>query len=421
MSALRYIHCADLHIDSPFKGIGQVHPGFRDTLYDSTYRSFTKITDLALSQEVDFVVICGDIYDSADKSLKAQLHFRDELSRLADAGIPAYVVHGNHDPLDGWSASLKWPDNVIIFGGESVGHADFQRDGITIARIYGISYKVRDVSDNLSLQFRHLEADFPAIALLHANIGSNTAHKSYAPASVDDLLGRGISYWALGHVHQRSILRDASPAIVYPGNSQARHPRETGAKGCYLINMEADGSCSMRFVETDLVRYESRNLNIENIPDIDELTTYILSLCDDVTRESSGRAVVLRLTLVGRSALHGELNRGENIVDLQESIQEQLLEGSSKVLLNQVRLESSSPYDINELRRGNDFVADLISLFDDLGDSDSQQWNSIRSALEPLYQTWQGHRLLDGLSDQQLKEIALQGMHQTLDGIVETE
>ena len=421
MALLRFLHCADLHIDSPFKGIGEVHPDFRDTLYNSTYQSFTRIVNLALTEEVDFVAICGDVYDSADKSLKAQLHFHEGLSKLAEVGIPAYVVHGNHDPLDGWSASLQWPNTVKFFGGDSVEHIDVQREGVTIAHVYGISYKVRDISDNLALQFEHQSTDIPAIALLHANVGSNTVHKSYAPASVDDLLNRGISYWALGHVHQRATLRDAFPVIVYPGNSQARHPRETGAKGCYLVDMESDGSCSMRFVETDSVRYDSRELEIDDLTDIDALTFQALSLCDDASRESNDRTVVLRLTLSGRTKLHSELSRGDNLAELRESIQEQLLESGSTVLLNQIRLESSSPYDLSELRRGNDFVADLISFFDDLEEPSSEQWNMIKSALEPLYQTWRGYRLLDELSEKQLKKLALQALHQTLDSIVETE
>jgi len=421
MALLRFLHCADLHIDSPFKGIGKIHPEFRDILYNSTYQSFAKIVDLALSEEVDFVAICGDVYDSSDKSLKAQIHFRDELSRLAAAGITAYIVHGNHDPLNGWSASLIWPDNVKVFGGEDFECVDFKRQDNTLARIYGISYKERDVTQNLALRFQHEETDIPAIALLHANIGSNPAHKSYAPASINDLLNRGINYWALGHVHQRAILRDASPSIVYPGNSQARHPRETGAKGCYIVDMESDGTCSMRFEETDLVRYESKAIDIENITDVDTLVGQILGLCDDNSQNVNGRTIVLRLVLVGRSELHGQLSRSENTQELLETAQTRLIESGSAVLIDRIQLQSSSPFDIDELRAGNDFVSDLISLYDALEDSTSEQWNAIRSALQPLYETWRGHHLLSELSDDQIKELATQAMYQTLDRFVETD
>jgi len=100
-------------------------------------------------------------------------------------------VHGNHGPLDGWSASLQWPNTVKVFGGDSVEYIDLQREGATIARVYGISYKMRDVSDNLALPFEHRGTDYPVIGLLHADVGGNMAHEAYAPASVDDLLGRG--------------------------------------------------------------------------------------------------------------------------------------------------------------------------------------------------------------------------------------
>lgn len=421
MATVRFLHCADLHIDSPFKGIGELHPGFRDMLVHSTYKSYSNIIDLAISEQVDFVAICGDIYDATDKSLKAQLHFRDGLRKLADVGIPAFVVHGNHDPLDGWSATLQWPDSVKAFGGDTVEYVDVKREDSTLARVYGISYKVQDVSENLALQFKHENLEVPAIALLHANVGSNPTHKAYAPASIDDLLNRDISYWALGHVHERTILREQDPTIVYPGNSQARHPREIGAKGCYLVELQDDGSCSMRFMETDTIRYDSRMLDSEDITDIDELTSRILSVCDDASDDSNGRKVVLRITLKGRSTLHTELSKGTDLAQLVESIQEKLFNGNSGVLLNQIQLETSSPYDLNELRRGNNFVAELVALYDDLENNNSELWNSIESALNPLYQTWRGNRLLEKLNRAELRQLASQAMHLTLDGIVETE
>ncbi|MGA1845435.1 MAG: metallophosphoesterase family protein, partial [bacterium] len=255
MRPVRFIHCSDLHIDTPFRGIGEVHPDLRDLLHQSTFRSFAGIVECAISESVDCVLIAGDIFDSAERSLQAQIKFRDGLKRLSDAGIRSFIVYGNHDPLDGWSATLTWPEGVTIFGGRGVESHALKRDGKTVAMIHGISFATRDVYENLSLRFERTEPDVPAIGLLHANVGKNTGHLPYAPASLQDLSSRGMDYWALGHLHQHQILRESHPAIVYPGNSQALNPGERGPKGCCLVTLHPDGACEIRFVPTDMVRY----------------------------------------------------------------------------------------------------------------------------------------------------------------------
>ena len=282
MQAVRFIHCADLHIDTPFKGLSEVHPELREILYQSTYRSFQNIIDLAIREEVDCVLIAGDIFDSANKSLHAQIKFRNGLKRISDAGIPSFVVYGNHDPLDSWSASLEWPEPVTIFGGEGVTHHPLIREGHVIARIFGISFSERAITDNLSLRFENHDHEIPAIGLLHSNVGKNTGHEPYAPASIKDLSSRGMDYWALGHVHNHLILKEAHPVIVYPGSAQATDPRETGPRGCCLVTLYPDGSCQTRFVPTDVVRYISDHLDISQASTHDDVIHAIKERCEGI-------------------------------------------------------------------------------------------------------------------------------------------
>ena len=187
MQEFKFIHCADLHIDSPFKGLSSVNTELRDILHESTYKSFLNIVDLAINEKVDCVLISGDIYDGADKSLRAQLRFRNGLQKLADVDIPTFIIHGNHDPLDGWSATINWPESVKIFGGDKVEKYPLMKNGDIIANIFGISFSTRNIYDNLALQFENLEENIPSIALLHTNVGENTGHEPYAPASIADL------------------------------------------------------------------------------------------------------------------------------------------------------------------------------------------------------------------------------------------
>ena len=247
MASFRFLHCSDLHIDSPFKGLSLVQPSLAEKLRNSTHQSFQNIVKLALQEKVEAVLIAGDIYDGSDRSLQAQLKFRRELQKLSDVGIDTFIVHGNHDPLDGWAASLEWPERVHVFSSTQVECHPVKKNGVVKANIYGISYSQRDVRENLAQKFDSNNSEGFAIGLLHANAGSQAGHANYAPCSLYDLVSRKMDYWALGHIHRFQILRESNPAVVYSGNTQARHMRETGDKGCCLVTLHKNASPEIKY------------------------------------------------------------------------------------------------------------------------------------------------------------------------------
>ena len=116
MPKVRFIHTADLHLDTPFKGLSRMNSDLSKRLKDATFRSFRKIIDLCSDKKVDFLIISGDIFDSENKSLAAQLRFVTELKSLSEKGIPVYFICGNHDPLKSWLDTIELPDKVIRFG-----------------------------------------------------------------------------------------------------------------------------------------------------------------------------------------------------------------------------------------------------------------------------------------------------------------
>ena len=152
MASFRFIHCSDLHIDSPFKGFSAIQPEWAQRLHEAPLKSFLNIVDLAVSEQVDAVIIAGDVFDAEDKSLSAQFKFRGGLQTLSDHGIPVFIVHGNHDPLNSWSTTLDWPEGVTVFPATRVHSVPVEKNGRTLAHIYGISFPERDVFDNLALK-----------------------------------------------------------------------------------------------------------------------------------------------------------------------------------------------------------------------------------------------------------------------------
>src|SRR5687768_3130533 len=248
MESFRFVHASDLHLDSPFRGLGDASASLRDRLQKATLGALERIVTHTIDSKSDFLVIAGDLYDSKDRSLRALVSFRKQMERLAERNIPAYIVHGNHDPLNGWGSGFKLPPNVTTFSGRTESEP-FIRRGREVARITGVSYTRERVTDNLANSFKPTEGSPYSVAVLHANVGAQKGHADYAPATVDELTAAGFDYWALGHVHTRAVLAAEPAMVVYSGNPQGRNPRETGPRGCYQVDVDSHARAHLQFVE----------------------------------------------------------------------------------------------------------------------------------------------------------------------------
>ena len=359
-----FVHCSDLHLDSPFEGVHAVAPEIAAVLRDATFKAFNNVIDLAVQQGADFLIVAGDVYDGADRSLRAQLRFRDALQRAVDAGMECFVAHGNHDPLSGWEAGVKMPDGVHRFGGEGVEGVIVRRGSEELAHIYGISYSVREVGENLVKRF-HRESNTPfAIGVLHCNVGGDPNHDNYAPCTIDDLVNTGMDYWALGHIHAQKVLRESEPCIVYSGNTQGRTVREAGARGCYLVQVDAAGQVTPQFVPTDVVRWFAEEVDIAELETMDDLLERLESKREDIRARAEGRGAVLRLRLIGRGDLHGKLRRmGDLALPLREGETER---PDDFVWVESVQVATRPTIDIEKRRAIEDFVGDFLRVAEKL-------------------------------------------------------
>ncbi|WP_281886159.1 DNA repair exonuclease [Paenibacillus sp. YYML68] len=325
MRPFRFIHAADLHLDSPFKGLTGLPERLRDAVRDSTLQALNRLVELAVQERVDFIVLAGDIYDAKERSLRAQLRLQQCFEKLAAEGIQVLLIHGNHDPMqDGYTASLKVPDTVTVFGCEAVESVIVRAaGGEPLARVSGMSFAHAAVKDNLALGYRGLgDQGLFEIALLHTNVDGNGEHGNYAPCRLSDLLGRGIDYWALGHVHTRRVLHER-PWVVYPGNIQGRHIREQGAKGCYVVDVNAGGEAALTFHALDSWRWEQAELSIAGLESEQQLKEALEEAVQAAEESSDGHSVMLRLTLTGRGALHRMLRRPGALHELTMLLREQ--------------------------------------------------------------------------------------------------
>jgi DNA repair exonuclease SbcCD nuclease subunit len=335
-------------------------------LRDATFRAWERVIDLAIEERADLLLVAGDVYDGADRSLRAQLRFREALRRAAGAGITCLVAHGNHDPLSGWEAQLALPERVHRFGGAAVEQFTVRRDGEVLARVYGISFPVREVKDNLVLGFPRPEAGPFAIGVLHCNVGGNPQYDNYAPCTVQDLLGCRLDYWALGHIHTPQVLRESDPCIAYPGNTQGRSVRELGPRGCYLVRVDPAGRLSREFVAIDVVRWFSRDLDIGGLQTWDEFWSALEQTREEVRASAQGRAAILRLHLSGRGELHSALRRIDPERDLAAALREGEAAREDFVWVEGVHNRTRTPLDLTQRRQVQDFVGDFLTAAENL-------------------------------------------------------
>ncbi|MBN1856076.1 MAG: DNA repair exonuclease [Dehalococcoidia bacterium] len=419
MSTVKFVHCADLHLDTPFRGLASIDEERASALNNATFDSYDTIISLAIREQVDFVVIAGDVYDSSDRSLRAQFRFRDGLNLLADHGIRSFVAFGNHDPLSGWSNTLEWPDLSHRFGGKAVDVCQVTRDGSVIASVHGISFPQEAVREDLSARFEKPDPSVPSIAVLHSNVGGDTRHEPYSPATVEALSAKGFTYWALGHVHSRRILKADSPAIVYPGNSQSRHPNETGPKGCCLVTITDGGPPRIRFMPTDTIRYHRGSVDANGCETIDALQRAIVEACQAASESSDGRHLVVRLSVTGRTPLHGELTRGSAFAELSEALRMDMAAREPWIWLEKLSQDTRGSYNLDELKQQQDFAGDIVRTYSVLTETAAEELALLKGELEADVLTGSVGRLLSPLTDEEFTQLAEQAMHQTLDRVVE--
>jgi exonuclease SbcD len=402
MPNFSFVHTADLHLDSPFAALKVDNPDLAHILHSATFEAFDRVIQLCLEEKVDFLLVAGDVYDGSDRSLRAQVKFRDGLQRLHEAGISSFVVHGNHDPLDGWSSTLEWPPGVHVFG-EHVETVEVKRDGSLLSRIQGISYPKRDERRNLSLLFQPTDSAFH-IALLHANVGSDTGHEPYAPCTLEDLIKSKMDYWALGHVHSQRVLSAHLPFVVYPGNTQGRNIKETGEKGCYLVKVGDDKEVELEFHETDVIRWTTHELSIHDLQTEQDLINALDHACVRISEKAADRPSIARVTLSGQSPLFKFLKAPNSVSDLLEILHERGPSYSPSVWVEQILLKVGPDIDPMLRMKERDFLGDLILYSRELmGEKHLEAF--VREDLAPLFESTRIQKYVESPGDRQLREL----------------
>lgn len=415
---IKFVHAADLHLGSSFCGLTAIDADVATLLSNATFKAFDNMVEFCIQQSVDFLLISGDIYDSADRRIYEQIKFRDNLTRLAEAGIPVFLAFGNHDPLPAWSAHLNWPDSVHIMGCDSPDLHDYDGKNGNRARIVGISHQSAQITANLASTFPPKETDWPfTIGMLHCNLGASPDHESYAPCSLSDLAATGYDYWALGHIHKPTIVKDQSPAIVYPGNSQGRHIRENGRRGACFVTVGQDQSPVIELIDTDVIRWIAHEVEIDDVSTEDELIRKLELELDEMRRQAGGRRLLCRITLQGRSLVHTSLVSDGVISDILHYFREREDGRDDFVFIERLADKTAPPIDRDQLALRESLCGDVVRLTDGLV-AEPGELHGLKPVLAELFDTPQAKKFVGPITLEELTELISEAETYLLDRLV---
>jgi DNA repair exonuclease SbcCD nuclease subunit len=313
MSDFKFLHVADIHLDSPLSGLARYEGVPVDEVRLATRTALTGLVDLAIEEGVAFVVIAGDIYDGDWPHFGTGLFFCAAMGKLERAAIAVYLVYGNHDAQSVLTKKLPLPPNVHVFPTNKA--KTFVHQG-TGAALHGRSYKDRDTRDNLAAQYPPAIQGVFNIGVLHTALGGRPPHAPYAPCSIAELSAKGYQYWALGHVHDFEIV-STSPYIVFPGNLQGRSIRECGPKGAVIVTVQdQDILLDPQRIPLDSVRWMRVDVDVTDIKSEADLHTQIRTRLEEAfSTQSDGRALLVRVALLGTTSLHGWLTGSKDQLD----------------------------------------------------------------------------------------------------------
>ena len=333
---MKFLHAADIHLDSPLKGLsgnGFVPEGL---VRHCTRRAFANLVDLAISEKVAFVIIAGDLYDGDWRDYSTGLWFASEMRRL---DRPCFLVRGNHDARSHITRNLENPPNVTEFSARKAETVRLEALGVAL---HGRSFPDRAVPEDLSATYPEPVRGLLNVGILHTSGDDPGEHETYAPCSVAALVAKGYDYWALGHIHQRRELHPpGNPWIVFPGNIQGRHVREPGAKGCTLVEVQDGRIVDLRHRDTDVLRWTQVSVPVDGAETMAEIAARLRFELTAAADQADGRPLIARVTLTGTTPYHAELAADAQAIEAECRNAAAVVSGHLHI--ERLRLETSLP------------------------------------------------------------------------------
>ncbi|WP_026689693.1 metallophosphoesterase family protein [Alteribacter aurantiacus] len=374
-----FIHAADIHLDSPLKGLEKYEGAPVDRIRHATRDALSNLVNVAIEEQVAFVVIAGDIYDGDWKDYNTGLYFASQMSRLQKEDIPVYLIRGNHDAQSLITKELALPDNVYEFPVD-------KPDTVTLEHlntaIHGQGFSTRSVTDNLSKNYPEKVEGYFNIGLLHTSATGREGHENYAPCQLSDLIDLGYDYWGLGHIHLREVLYERNPVILFPGNIQGRHIRESGNKGCTLVKVKENQVKHYEHRSLDVLRWALCEIDVTGSETFEDVLDQIRIQLQDIQSQHNGLFIAVRVIVNGTTNVHQEMVADKDHVI--NNIRSLALEtGFGDVWIEKVKIDTKRVIDVDELKEQYTPINSILRFLDELAE-DEEALQSLMSELKDI-------------------------------------
>jgi exonuclease SbcD len=377
---MKFIHAADIHLDSPLQSLVLQDQAQLTRMRRACRDAFERLVDFSIEQQVAFVLLAGDLYDHDAPNMQTAVFLRTQLARLEKNGIRVVIVKGNHDADNKITSALALPANTRILSDRKPETVLFDDLPVRIA-IHGQSFKAGPVSENLAASYPAAKPGYVNIGILHTSLSGDVEHDPYAPCKLEDLTTRGYDYWALGHIHKGAKLLD-DPWVVYPGNLQGRHAKETGPKGCMLVEVDDDRISTVELVDLAVVRWEMAVVDLKGKTREADLVEAIRISLAQAYKAADGQPTAVRLILAGETPLHDAIERRPS--RLLQTVSELAAEiGADDIWIEKIRNDTVPPL-IAPKSQVNETANDLTQIMEEVA-SDTGRVNALlQRELEPL-------------------------------------
>lgn len=375
----RFVHAADIHLDSPLRSLALRDPDLAELIGNATRRALVRIVDLCLEEQVDALLLAGDLYDGDQTSMKTARFLADQIRKLHEAGIRVFVIRGNHDALSRITKELTLPDSVTLFTGRGNAVAIERARGELPVVVHGVSFAEAHAPESLLGKYRPPTEGAVNIGLMHTSLDGSPGHDPYAPCRAADLHAAGFRYWALGHIHMRSML-DGDATIVMPGMPQGRDINEAGPKSVSLVTVRDDRSVLVEERLTSVAQFERVAVDLSEVEDWSGVAGAVRSALECGRTAARSEHLIVRLRLHGETPFAWRMRRDLDLLGTEAASQ---AAGVGKTMVERVELDCTAPTKaadvegvdpLTELRRligdeilaGEHFRADVTAIAEEL-------------------------------------------------------
>jgi DNA repair exonuclease SbcCD nuclease subunit len=321
----KLVHAADLHIDSPLRGLSRYEGAPVAELRSATRRALTNLVELCLEEDAKLLLIAGDLYDGEWRDYSTGLFLSAELARLREIACEVVWIRGNHDAQSRLTKHITLGPHVHELGVKRPETRCFESLGIAV---HGQGFATAAVTEDLSAVYPAPLSGLINIGLLHTALSGRPGHAPYAPCDLGLLKNKGYDYWALLHVEHGSVARVEHRVL-------------------------------------DVVRFSQQAVDVSRAHGVDDVLELCRKAIAKAATDAGPRLCALRLQLEGRSHAHAELSRDPErlLANVQALGNEQ---SSCDVWIEDVVLGTSLPLDLVALSQRDDALGQVVRALDSL-------------------------------------------------------